>query len=440
MASALIAIVISLLIGGIAYYITRQLNGEYKISTREFLIGAAASTMVLIIAAPLTEKIIIDNKTRYYEYFNGYETAALQQAIACERDGDCDYTYSCDPYIVMVPYTTTDSEGNSHTSMRAETRYHSCPYLKTEYKYTVQTTLGDYPTSDRFSDKNRERWRNDEEIPNSIPQGPPEVWLQVKARLDADKPGGVTRLHAYKNFLLASDKTILDAYSADIQTYKDKKLLPPHTTNFDNPIYGMYLADKFQALKVPADTKAWNESLARMNGYLGKELEGDVHLAAVPADGVGNMDRYAQSLFAYWKSDDFKKYALPKNSIGVVVGVKDSKIEWARATGGLPVGNEGLFIDIRNNLRDVPFTPDAVIGFKGKAEGVLTKTLWGEHKFKRPCMECIEEKVDGYQYLKSDIYITGWQRFWIIFIATILSASMWAIFLYVDDSYRYRRY
>jgi hypothetical protein len=438
MTSALIAILISAGIGGAAYYITSKLNGPYKVSSREFLIGTLASTMVLLIAAPLTEKLILDEKTRYHEYFNGYEVAADQQTIPCERDGNCVYTYNCDPYLTTETYTTYDDEGDPHTHSRVVKKYHDCPYLKTEFKYTIVTTLGDFPIGDRFADSSKAGFR-DEPIPASIPVGPPQQWLEVKARLAAGMPGGVTKVHDYKNFLLASDRTILDAYSADIETYLDKKLLPPHTTNYQNPIYGIYLADKFQLVKVPGDAKAWNESLMRLNGTLGKELQGDVHVAAVPADGVGDKDRYAQSLFAYWKSDAFGKDAFPKNAVGVVVGVKDGSIAWARATGGLPVGNEGLFTDIRNNLVGVKFEPAALIGVPHKAEGALTKTLWGQNKYKRPCMECVEEKVDGYQYLKSDIYITGWQRFWIVFIGSLLSAGMWAIFLYADDSYRASR-
>jgi hypothetical protein len=435
MESAIIAILISLGIGAVAYIVTNSNipTGTIKVSRREFLIGMAISTLILIIAALLTEHLIISNKERYYEYLNGYETAATVQVTICERDGDCDNTYDCDPYLVV--HTYTDSKGLTHTYVTTE--YHHCPYLTHELHYTVSTTLGDYPIGGAFADKQRTAWRSGEAVPSDIPTGPPKLWAEAKARLDSGKPGGATKVHEYKNFLLASDQTILDQYSADIGQYKQKGLLPPHTRNYDNPIYNKYQADKFSAVKLNVDLKAWNEALSRLNGYLGKELQGDVHMAAVDAGRISNQDDYSQALFAYWKSpQNFQHYALPKNALAIVVGVRGGKIAWARATGGLPVGNEALFTDIQNNLVGVAFTPDAVIGIPKKTPGVLTQTIYGVHKFNRPCMECIGKKTGGYAYLKSDIYVTGWQRFWIVFVAATLSAGMWAIFLYADDSFR----
>lgn len=432
--SALIAIFVSLALGGVAYYLTHKIDGPITVSKRELLIGSAVSIGVLLVAGPLIEHLIISDKIKYYEYFNGYETAAVEDAVPCERDGDCHHTYNCDPYIVMVTYTTTDGKGNTTTHSRPETRYHDCPHLKVEYRYTVVSTLDQYRIGGSFA-KDRSPWRPSEGVPGSIPSGPPQQWAEAKARIDAGRNGGVTKTHAYKNLVLASEKTILDAYSADIEAYTKDNLLPDHTLNYKDPIYDQYLADKFSSVGVQADLKTWNESLNRLNGYLGHELQGDVHMVAIDASKVKDQDRYAQALFAYWKSPHFEKYAFPKNAIGIVVGVKDGKVEWARATGGLPVGNEGLFTDIRNNLRGVAFEPDALIGWPQKKEGVLYSALWGTHKFQRPCMECIEEKRDGYQYLKADIYVTGWQRFWIVFVSILLSAGMWAGFLYVDDRY-----
>lgn len=442
MLSAFIAILISLVLGGVAYVVTNSNipTGSIKVSRREFVLGITISTAVLIIVGPLTEHLIISNKERYYEYYNGYETAATIQTTTCGRDGSCEYTYNCDSYIVLVTYTTEDSEGHEETHVRSETRYHHCPYLTEELNYTIATTLGDYPIGGTYAAKNARAWRPGTIIPSDIPIGPPPLWSEAKARIDAGKPGGVTKVAAYKNFLLASDKTNLDAFSADIDMYTKKGLLPDATRNYSDPIYNEYQADKFSAVKVNTDLKSWNEYLGRLNGYVGKELQGDIHMAAINADLVSNPDDYSQALFAYWKGPHFKKYALPKNAIAVVVGVKDGKIAWARATGGLPIGNEALFTDIQNNLVGVTFDPATVIGIPKKTPGVLAQAIYGVHKFQRPCMECIQEKTNGYEYLKSDIYITGWQRFWIVFIATVLSASMWATFLYIDDNFNGRYY
>ncbi len=434
MLSAFISLFISLSIGLVAYLITRRSNGPTKISGREILIGSAVCFGVLFTTNPLIENAIINYKTQYFEYYNGYEVEAVDKSITCERDGDCKFTYDCDPYLATETYTTTDEDGDVHYHTRVVTKYHDCPYVKTEHEYKVVTTLGDYPVGGRFIDEKAEKWR-DEDISSDIPVGPPLFWLEARARIAAGLNGGVTKLHPYKNYLLASDKTILDAYSKDIEDYLDSGLLPDHTSKFEDPIYSYYLSDKFQLVKVNSDSKAWNESLSRLNGYFGKELQGDVHMVAIDANVVGDKDRYAQSLFAYWKSDHFKKYALPKNSIGIVVGVKDGVVVWSRATGGLPVGNEGLINDLQTKLAGTKFDPNELIGTPHKS-GVLQALLWGEHKFQRPCMECVEENQDGYKYLKADIYVTGGQRLAIVVISSLLAAGMWYGFLASDDRYR----
>lgn len=444
MFDALIAIAISAAIGGALWYIgekTTLLPPHIRVSKRELLIGTAISAVVLMIAAPLTEYLIVQSKVTFHEYYNGYEISADQKVTNCERDGDCSETYSCDPYIVMVTYTTTDSEGHTHTHIRPETRYHHCPYLKQEFTYSITTTLGTTHINGTYSDSRRERYRNDEEVPNSIPTGPPTQWVAAKDRIDNHKNGGATEVHDYTNYLLASDKTILDSYSQDIEQYSKDNMLPGPTHNYKDPIYDNYKADKFQTVRLNTDTGKWNEYLLRFNGYLGKQLQGDVHMLAVDSNAVKDRDRYAQALFAHWKDPKaFGRDAISKNAIALVVGIKDNKVEWARATGGLPIGNEGLFLDIQNNLPGKEFTPDTILGIpngEGKAfnmgTGVLAATLWGQNKFKRPCMECIEENQDGYNYLKNDTYVTGGQKATIIIIAVLLSAGMWAVLLYIDD-------
>jgi hypothetical protein len=424
MISAIIAILISLAVGGAAYYVTGRSNSSIEVSRREFLIGSAISIAVLLIVGPVVEHLILSNKTKYYEYYNGYETAAVQQPIVCERDGSCRYTYSCDPY--EVAHTTTDSKGN--TSTYYTTEYHDCPYVTVEYNPIVQTTLGDYVMGSHYA-VNPTEWRGGSGT-GGIPIGPPAIWTAADNRIKAGHNGGVTKVASYKNLLLASDKTLLDQYSADIATYRSKGMLPDHTRNYTDSIYNQYMADKFSEVGLKTDVAAWNESLLRLNGYFGMQLQGDVHLVAVNAKQVKDRDSYSQALFAYWKSPQyFKKYAFPKNGIGIIVGVQDNKVVWARATGGLPVGNEALFLDIQNNLVGVDFTPDALIGLPLQKTGALYAQLWGAHKFDRP------HEAD-YQYLASDTYVSGWNRFWIIFTTTLLSTGMWAAFLYADDRIR----
>ena len=237
----------------------------------------------------------------------------------------------------------------------------------------------------------------------------------------------MTKLAPYQNLLLASDKTLLDQYSDDIQSYTAKGLIPAPTQNLSDPIFNQYDADKFSAVDLKANAASWNKYLQRLNGYFGMQLQGDVHMLAINASKVANPDDYAQSVFAYWKSTvAFGKYAFPKNGVGIVVGIQDGKVAWARATGGLPVGNEALWTDIENNLVGVQFTPDDLIGIPTKHTGALYAQLWGPHKFNRP-------HNSDYEHLKSDTVVTGWDRFWIVFVAVILSAGMWFLFLVADD-------
>lgn len=406
--------------GAGAYFVTGKTNGPIEVSKREFIIGSVISIAVLLITGPLVEHMILDNKTTYYEYYNGYETSAIETPIVCDRDGNCEHSYSCDPYEVYH-YT---KNGGYYT-----TEYHQCPYVKVEYQYTVNTTLKDYRIGDQFV-KDRTAWRSGEGVPADLPNGPPQQWLIAKASIDNHRNDGVTEVKPYKNLLLASDRTILDQYSADIANYQKSKLLPPHTVNYSDSIYNQYMADKFTAIDLKTDTKAWNESLLRLNGYFGMQLQGDVHMVAIDASKVNNPDNYSQALFAYWKSpQSFGKYAFPKNGIGIAIGVTNNKVVWARATGGLPVGNEALLLDIQNNLVGVNFTPSTLIGLPLQKTGALYSQLWGVHKFNRP------HEAD-YAYLASDTYVNGWNRFWIIFVTTILSAGMWIAFLNIDDRTR----
>ena len=168
MTSALIAIVISLLMGAAAYYVTGKSNSAIEVSKREFLIGSAISIVVLLIAGPFIERMILDGKTTFYEYYNGYQTAAIRQTIVCTRDGDCDDTYACDPYLVR--HTYEDSKGHEHTYYTTE--YHQCPYLKVEYTYTIDSTLGSYQIGGQYA-INRSPWRSGEAVPASIPRDHP---------------------------------------------------------------------------------------------------------------------------------------------------------------------------------------------------------------------------------------------------------------------------
>lgn len=429
------------------FYNPNQYYSAPSITWTEFTIGML---VIALIITPVVGKIgwnlAKQSNLTFNEYWNGWEKQVVTNVKTCTRDGPCSYEYDCDPYLVSYS-CNCDNKGNCDTCWRTE--YHSCPYVNRETNYVVQTTLGDFVIAyNRFPENPQaNRWRSGVSVPQYVIDragvGAPPFWLAVKARIDSGKPGPVTKRAEYDNYILASDRTILKQYSSAIEEYRKANLLPP----VQSGVYDFYYADKVQFVGYkPANPKEWQKALCYLNAAFGSELKGDLHLIIVQNETVNNNpDKYILALKAYWQNREiFKRDTISKNSVIVVIGTTNGvTVEWMKATTGMPLGNEEMIVAIRNT-KGIPLTPESVIGevkgkfdFKTKAgvigehgNGALEKIFWGldkpQIKFKRVAMTGKSGAGSGFLYLSNEIDITGWQRFWIIFVIFVLTLGVWA--------------
>jgi hypothetical protein len=384
----------------------------------------------------------------YKEFWNGTMRNALSQETFCDRDGACSHTYECDPYQVTETYyeteyyttteTTVDSQGRVSTrpvtrsqqvpKTREVTKYHSCPYATLEYDYWLVDTFDRRHdiASGVFAADARE-WRPGSGLPGDVARGAPPKWAAAKRNIDAGDPDPVTVIHNYTNYLLASQDSILKAWSDSIDRYKREGLMPLHTLNLtDDPIIDGYRADKmvFAGMRRPPARKynEWQLALGRVNAKTGDDLQGDVHVVAVPASKVDDPDDYANALLAYWQSRELDKLGLAKNTIMIVVGVdaKGKTVKWARAKTGIPEGNGEMLASLSTKLPDTKFEPRALIGWpKAKVRhgditfsdghGAIETIITHDYPFKRACMEHCDDPGDngtGYVYLAPSAYIS----------------------------------
>lgn len=432
-----------------------RLETPAEVTWKEFGIGMAIICFILVPASSyIGWEVARGNLVEFNEYWNGWEVRVVKEDIVCTKDGSCYYEYDCDPYLVPVTYSCNcDSKGNCSTCVRLETHYHSCPYVDVESHYSIETTLGAYDVdSHRLpDDPQAHRWDKSERVPQWVIDkagvGAPPFWLAAKNRIETGDPGPATKRMTYKNYILASDRTILKAYSAEIEKYEKAGLLPKLT----HDIHTFYLADKAYFVGyTPPDAKAWQLGLGKLNAGLGTELQGDLHLVIVQHEQVNaNPDAYALALKPYWQNTQvFDRDALPKNAIVVIVGTADSQtVTWARAFTGMPIGNEEMLLAIQNRLKGAALTPDSVIGMirgqidwnngnKPKVQsshtgGVLATVLWGldnpEFRFRRYSMQAKDpgDIGGGYLYLMGEIQPTGSQKFWIGFVCFIICCLVW---------------
>ena len=422
-----------------------------RITWFEFQIDMA---IMAIIAVPLTvwigSAIARNNLTTFHEYWNGWELQAERTDYTCTRDGPCYFEYDCDPYLVPVTYSC--GKDNKNTCTRLETRYHDCPYVTVETSYSVATTIGEFSIADhRFpADPDQYRWRSGKSVPDYISTragvGIPAFWLAAKQRVDTGNPGPVTKQMSYKNYLLASDQTILKQYSASIQQYAEAKLLPAVTRE----VYDFYAADKVHFVGFsPSDPQSWQRSLAYVTAALGSELQGDLQIVVTNSKEINdNPDAYAIALKAYWlDANVFDRDAFSKNSVGIIIGTENgTTVAWARAFTGMPLGNEALTIAIRSELKGVALTPEALLGtVRGefqpgkpqvrsvRSDGVIPALLWGDTnpatKFERISMAGNDAKDHGggFLYLASEIQPTTSQQIVIVICAFLLGLFAWGV-------------
>jgi len=463
----LLSILVAWGAGLIVKFALDLLQGSKNITWREYMVG------MLVIAVAITPlvtgigwRVAKSNNLSFNEYWNGWEKKAVWTKTPCYRDGPCAWSYDCDEYTVQESYSCNcDDKGNCDTCYRSETRYHQCPYCTEEWTFVVDTTLGPFTIAEHRLPEapNSNRWRLYESVPQGVISragaGVHPFWAAVKARLDVGRPGPVTKRMQYDNYILASERTILKQYSSLVEQYASAKLLPP----VQNGIRDFYYSDKVQFVGyAPGDLRAWQESLMYLNAALGTELQGDAHLVVVQNETVSaNPDVYILTLKAFWQNRKvFGDNAISKNSIIVVVGTADGKsVAWARATTGMPLGNESMVIALQSRLAGMPLTPEAINGgVKGefyseekedgtkkvnirglRNDGVLAQVLWGmddsQTKFQRVSMSALDKDDfgSGFLYLKSEIEPSGMQKFWIVLVSFLTCLIVWFILALVGE-------
>lgn len=444
------AILATLAGGGIATYVLARSRGYYRITAPEFV---GCSILLVAILLPsigwIGGKIAQSSSVGgYVEFWNGSITAAKSSERTCERDGDCVHEYDCDPYPDIEFYT--DDEGKPQT--RIVTKYHSCPYATKEYSYWLEDSLGDKHelATDAFA-ADPKPFRRDKGLPRGVFRGVPEQWTTAREHLAAGDADPVTKTNKYTNYLLASQDSLLKAYSDKIDQYREAGLLPLHTADLlDSPVYDGYHADKVVFVGdsgSKTDRDEWQSSLGRLNSYLGSELQGDMHILVVPASAIDNPDDYTSALLAYWQSRELGELGLAKNAIMLVIGLSDdlSSVEWSRAKTGIPVGNGEMLSTLSTALVDMPFEARSLVGWPTArsdgddlsftpSEGRVEQVVLRDYPFKRPCMDCKDkgDEGDGFVYLKSTAYISGGAQFTVAFFLFLFGMGAFALMGFFD--------
>lgn len=406
-------------------------------------ISGATSTLV---STHVGVQISIDEQLTYKEFWNGYEKNALSKNQTCTRDGFCKHTYECDPYVVIVTRTVSSVDSKGQTTTRTEsvpeTRWHSCPYSKQETSYAVDTTLGKFSYGDNLM--TGEPYRADHPIPGGQ-QSDPGLWVNAKKRIEAGNPEGVTKTADYKNYLLATEN-LYAKHSSEVAELKDKSLLPSlaRSASKAGKVSKFYNPTRLNL----SGTDRYVGDVQAVNGALGVDkMQGDLHVVMVDKDVETGPDKYANAVMAYWMDDkEFGRNALAKNTIVVVLGVDQQKrvVDWSRAFTGMPMGNEALMLDLRDQLRQVPVdehlighpTYDVKSRKVTASNGKIESLLWGEHKFERVSMAGDGDESKGFGYLKSGIEPTLPVSIATVFVNGILILGFMVLAFFLIPKYR----
>lgn len=447
--------------GLLAYQNMQRQQYRWYQSDKEFTIKelVVVSVVSILVFLPLTNvavhAIAQSNAVGgFKEFWNGSIISAQSESITCNVNGRCRHTYDCNSR--MVPTYSTDSKGNTTVTWHEE--HDECPYVDTEYNYWLTDSIGEkYVIASNIFAANpgiyRGAYSEYRQPPSNVARGIPEEWVRVQNMLiHGDYPPS-TVVKKYENYLVASSDSLLKAYSDRIDHYREKGLLADHTRNIkENPLHYGYRADKAVFVKMDpgADMyREWQDAVGRLNSQLGTELQGDLHMLAVPAKEIDSPDEYTNALLAYWQSREYGKEALAKNAIILVVGVSDDgqKVEWARAKTGIPEGNGEMLAALSVRLNDVEFTPEKLIGgpkaiWSGEGEGSLSfmatdgaveQIILRDYPFKRPCMMCEDEgESGGYVYLENSAMLPGWVLWVVGVVVFVLSLGLCAFMVATD--------
>lgn len=404
----------AIIVAVIAVLFIIKTNQSHMVNWSVLALALIAMVLVVFPVRGATFAIAKSDAQTFTEYWNGFESSVSLDTVTCKRDGWCHNTFSCDPYLVTEIEYYTDSDGNTQSRTVTRTEYHDCPYATEETSYTIHTTVGDFSAGDNLM--TGEQWRAGHPIPGGRVTEPPALWLEARERIDSGNPGGVTKTNNYKNFILASNNSILKGYSDKIEELESASLLPSPPSG----TYDIYSASKaFVVGEIEGvDVNRLNRELQNLNGAFGMELKGNLRLVLVDESKLTmSAEDYKNSLHAYWSdAERFGRYALPKNDVVVIVGVSATSgtptVSWAKGFTGMPVGNEGLLQDLSSKLKgaiiDGSFIGSATYDPKSDkvthGDGVLESVLWGENKFERVSMEQKDEGDvgSGFAYLSNE--------------------------------------
>lgn len=435
------------------WYLDRQQHHLHELDNWELALTSFVMCFLFIpLVAVVGKHAAVSNQVSYVESRGGWETAAVKYVTTCVEDGSCYHHYDCDPYECGEWVDDYDDKGHKTGShYESRTCYHECPYCSEEWTFVVDTTLGPLTIADHNlpTDPDSWRWRLWKSVPSYLSSGVPEFWTSVQRRLLAGNPGPVTMRNNYPNYILASQDAVLRRFSTDVDHYLNAGLLPLIVRTKD--VYARQAdvrgGDQYQAyllnrvymvgVNVPGD---WEEAINRFNAEFGSQSQGDLHLVIVDAGKVTNPDSYVMALMAYWEGQSFKKEALSKNAVVVVLGTTDGKtVTWARAATGMPLGNEHLVVQLVNELKGKNLDPKTLLGYPTAsvvsdrqvqikpAGSVLEQILMqDENKFKRVHMNGDDGK-SGFRYLLNEIEPTFWQKVFLLIIMLFLSASAWGL-------------
>lgn len=444
-------------------------DARNQITWTEYAIGSLVLAFLLVPAVTYAGfRVAVNRRASFGELWNGNETSANRIAIKCEKDGRCRYTYDCEPYLDCHTEEVCTGSGENRScrpETKCETKYHQCPYCDNEYNFVVATTLGDYTiASHRFpEDPNAHRWNKHERVPESAIRragvGAPAFWDEARARIAAGRPGPVTKRMSYENWILASETTLWRQYSADVAALREQGLLP----DIEMEPYAFYSVDRaYFAQTGPWPRKQWNDAVADLNAVLGRR-QGDLHLVMLDVTKTDVApDDYLFALKAHWSDEErFGRKLFAKNGVLVVVGHDGQTVKWARASTGMPVGNEQLPVRVMNELAGLPFTPEAVVGTThvGAAnrpvhgEGALERILFALDGRAEPFVRVSMNGTDpedvgpGFLYLKGEIRPTTGALVVLALINFLVGAAVW-VTLYIRGEHepirrrfhpRYRR-
>lgn len=464
------AIFASAAIGIALKVILDRRRSEAEISTRELVVGVGVAVPVVVAVITIIGwNMAVSNKVTFHEYWNGWELAAKSESISCTRDGQCRWEYDCDPYSHIHVDTDCDSKGKCTTDTTFHTHYHSCPYVVSEGKYWMETTLGKYEIARGRLPLGYLPWRVGVTVPQWVVDqagvGSPPFWLQARDRIDLGNPSGVTVVKEYPNLILTSDETVLRQNSDSVEFYRSLNLLPPPAKG----THDYYFADKVAFVgSSAANEKDWQKAVANLNAALGNELKGDLRLVIVAdREAVRNPARYTLALQAYWLDPKFHgRDTVAKNTVTVVVATRDNKtVDWARCFTGMPVGNEFLIGAVNRDLEGTALEPDVLVGAvqgefynKVRADGTekpdavgrhgngkLEKLIWGlddpNTRFSRVSMQAkdSEDLGPGFRELWTEIEPDEDQKAWILIAALFLSLSVWFILaFFIGQRHRFR--